>query len=157
MNMMEYFNEQVKLTNQCNLSKPDDTQRVYCLEKVDWYASGGVHGGLFALHLKHWLRYFDRDQFLLVPLTAYKKNPWQTLQTIATKLGIEPGNLAGDKVGQILNLNPQYNPNGGGKMEAEVTKKLYEFFTPFNEELREFVESTGIMRMNGGSGPGGLF
>jgi hypothetical protein len=168
MDAGEYQRDQIKLTNQCDLSQSvDNFKRVKCLEDVPWYGSGGVHGGLYALHLKHWLSVFDPEQFLLIPLSAYKKDPVPSLNAIATRLGLDSTKLAHEKIGQHINLDPERDMHGKGsawvgnivrsKGETDASDRLKEFFSPFNDELAALVAAKNIPLVKGGEGVGALF
>jgi hypothetical protein len=181
MNAAEYEKEQIKMTNECDLRPSvDNLQKVKCLEAVPWYGSGGVHGGLYALHLKHWLSHFDAEQFLLIPMSAYKRDPVPALTAIANRLGLDISKLdqakAEEKIGQHINLDPERNPGdltgtartpmkdrkwvgkiSRSKEEQEAAFRLKAFFAPFNEQLAELVEAKNVPRVKGGEGAGGLF
>jgi hypothetical protein len=165
MDVLQYYNAQVNLTQQCDLApeRVTNDERVTCLENLPWYASGGIHGGLYVLHLKNWLKFFKREQFLLVPLSAYKISPVATLETIAHMLGFNPDTLDKEAVGVLKNeATSRSEPTA---METEVKQKLWDFFGPYNDELYKFVTAEKIPRIFGGTdGPiveggidGGLF
>ena len=104
MGIAQYQEEQLKLTIQCQLG--NDVYNHTCLGTTRWFVDGGVHGGLYAIHLKHWLSFFRPEQFILIPLTAYKKHPIKAVKAIASKLGLDSGKLRHKKNWAWTNVDP---------------------------------------------------
>ncbi len=82
--------------------------------------------GHYAQHIKNWLKYFDREQFLFIKSEKFFADPHNTLKQCYDFLGVEtiyPDNLSPQVVGHYSEISP------------ELRLRLDEYFKDHNREL----------------------
>lgn len=88
--------------------------------------------GMYADQIKRWLKYFPREQILIINCEDLSTNPLKPVNEVLAFLGLDPlGSL-----GKSEKKPSHYSP-----MNPETREKLIEFFRPYNQELEEL---TGI-------------
>ena len=106
--------------------------------------------GHYALHLETWLKYFSRDQLLIVLLEDFQKTPFQVMDKILTFLGLPSfdysalaeKNRRGLWVipGQVSKGNaPPYEP-----IPQEAKTLLDVYYAPWNQKLRCLIPEVTI-------------
>ncbi len=66
--------------------------------------------GRYADHIRHWLRYFNRDQFLFIKSEEFFQDPKKSLREVYDFLGVEkvyPHNIQAQEVGSYTDLSPK--------------------------------------------------
>lgn len=127
----------------CGLRRPvaDRCMESYMRGLPDGHGAHCYVGrGLFAMQLKHWFRYFDRSQFLVVSTEALRTPEGCQRQM--------------DRVFEFLELPrftlPDTTPKNTAKqrgrkpepMADKTRRKLREFFEPHNKELFDLIGQT---------------
>lgn len=86
--------------------------------------------GQYAAHIKKWLKYFERDQFLFIKSEVFFENPRSTLEKVYKFLGIDehyPDNLRAQEVGSY------------SKITTQTRTQLEDYFKRSNQELVELL------------------
>jgi len=92
---------------------------------------GYVHPGCYMTHLKHWLKYFPREQIKIIISDDMFRDTQGALNEMFEFVGVPPHPIE-DLV--AYNTNTYEEP-----MPPETRAKLREFFRPYNEELFQFL------------------
>ncbi len=85
-----------------------------------------LYRGRYADHIKHWLRHFNRDQFLFIKSEEFFQDPKQSLDEVYEFLGVEkiyPHNTQAQEVGRYTNLS------------ADTRKRVAAYFKQPNDDL----------------------
>ena len=90
--------------------------------------------GRYAEQLERYLRYFPRQQILLLESGDFFRNPQQTLRRVFDFVGVDAGY-------EIPDLTPRNTGRHKGEVPRAARDYLNEYFYPFNQELYEL---TGI-------------
>lgn len=86
--------------------------------------------GLYAEHIKKWLKHFNREQFLFIKSEDFFKEPRSILAKVCRFLGVEeyyPDNLKAQEVGNYSELS------------EETRARLENYFKGPNQELAELL------------------
>jgi len=88
--------------------------------------------GIYIDQIKHWMRYFPKEQFLIIKSEDLFAQPENILKQVHTFLGIPPC---------PLNNYPkhQYHPSPV-PLDKEVRDQLTDFFRPYDKALEEFLD-----------------
>jgi Sulfotransferase domain len=92
---------------------------------------GYSYKGKYIDQIEHWLRFFPREQMLIVPFERLEKNPGVLCNNICEFLGLPPYEL-GDT--RPLNIAGEREV-----MESRCKGYLTEFFRPHNRKLFDFL------------------
>ena len=84
----QWVDEQLEACAACRLARPDAPLWPDCDPKTDDNANALVTG-LYVQQLRHWLRYFAAEQFLIVPYAGFVAHPSEAVRAIVGKAGIE--------------------------------------------------------------------
>ena len=136
----EHFHEcaskAVGLFNEC-LDK--GSTLIECIEKSRSYdsKSGDCHGlvriqiGIYFAHIRRWLKFFPRHQFLFVRLEDMAIDPNKTLHRVGQFLNVSE---TGFKINEDDLANPRLQ-NSYPPMLKETASLLQKFYQPFNQKL----------------------
>lgn len=91
-----------------------------------------VFSSLYVNHLKVWMNFFPREQFLILDNNNFKTDPQKVLNTTFEFLG-----LPSHKLKEIEKHN--VGKYGKPTMDSLTRRKLIEFFKPYNERLYTFL------------------
>lgn len=89
--------------------------------------------GLYAQHIRHWLRHFPHDQLLFIKSEDFFADPRNTLQKVYEFLGIVeayPSNTRPQEVGSYSDLHP------------DTRKRLQAYYAKPNRELTRLLGET---------------
>ena len=81
--------------------------------------------------IKHWLKFFPKEQILFIEAAELRKRPRETLHKVFSFLGLPKF----DVVVSDPEKNMHYPP-----MDNGLRKSLEEYFKPYNAELEELLE-----------------
>jgi hypothetical protein len=90
-------------------------------ECVTW-----IQFGLYAEHLTAWLKYFRREQLLVLNSERFFEDPQATLDRVNRFLGLE------DRVWPKF---PIYNSGRYQLLDPGIRQELLEYYRPHNEKL----------------------
>lgn len=99
-------------------------------EEVAFRAFSYKAKGLYADHLAEWLRFFDREQMLVLKSEDMYENPREVFGTAQRFLGVPERSL---EFGQAYRHKGRYT----APMAPETRKDLEAYFKPHNEKLYE--------------------
>tara|TARA_Y100000310_G_scaffold343767_1_gene452925 strand:+ start:2057 stop:2992 length:936 start_codon:yes stop_codon:yes gene_type:complete len=89
-----------------------------------------IERGFFLKQIRHLLKYYNKDQLLILISEEMKKNPQKTYNKVFDFL-------------HIKKIKIKYNPNIGKRkykpMKKETRKKLAKLYSPHNEKLFKFL------------------
>ena len=109
-----------------------------------------VSTGLYARHLRNWLKYFPRQQIHIINGTAFLKTPWTEINKLAEFAGVPPvlserNFVFDEEKGFYCRLEKDGGCLGGGKgrehpeVPEEAMQKIREFYKPYNEDLYQLL------------------
>jgi hypothetical protein len=86
--------------------------------------------GIYVDQLELWIKYFSKNQFLIIKSEDFDNDPKQTFHEVENFLGLNHAKIhfAKQNIGKYEPINP------------EIRKKLAEFFTPHNQKLYKFLK-----------------
>ena len=102
--------------------------------------------GLYAYWIKHWLKFFDRDRFLILQSEALFSDPRATMRRVHDFLGLEPVALGDATVHNTAETG--YMP-----MPAETRRRLGAYYAEPNRELFELLGEEFSWSDSDGAGP----
>lgn len=86
--------------------------------------------GIYVEQLKHWMQFFPKEQFLVLPSEELYNQPNQVLNQVLEFLELPSYQLT------------QYDKYNSGKypeINPETRQQLQEYFQPYNQQLEEFL------------------
>ncbi len=89
-----------------------------------------LYRGRYAEHLRHWLKHFDREQFLFVKSEDLFRTPKKSLREVYEFLGVDetyPDDIRAQEVGSYPELSDR------------VRRELEDYFKDANDELIEML------------------
>ena len=89
--------------------------------------------GLYAVHIKKWLQFYPKKNFLFIRMEDISKYPFSTVSNITQFL-----NLTSISQGFVED-KPQNILTSASTMEQRTKQLLEEFYEPFNEELAKML------------------
>ncbi|HLX39300.1 MAG TPA: sulfotransferase domain-containing protein, partial [Ktedonobacteraceae bacterium] len=97
--------------------------------------------GMYVDQLQHWMKYYPREQFLLLKSEDMYSNPAETIRQTLDFLGLPNLEIKAQKEYKQYRL-PQksgyLNKEHPPKMKPETRQYLLDFFKPYNARLYEF-------------------
>ncbi|MGB3512781.1 MAG: sulfotransferase domain-containing protein [Microcoleaceae cyanobacterium] len=106
--------------------------------------------GHYALHLETWLKYFSREQLLVVLLEDFQRSPFEVMDKILTFLKLPPFDyrpLAEKNSRGLWILRGQPSKGNAQPYEPipqEAKVLLDQYYTPWNQKLRELMPTIDI-------------
>ena len=96
--------------------------------------------GLYVVHIKKWLQFFPRENFLFVKMENMSKYPVKTMSLITQFLGVSP--VSKGTASRMLRAteNVLQSKQGLTPMDEKTEAILQEFYQPYNVELAELLE-----------------
>ncbi len=94
--------------------------------------------GLYAEQLKHWLRYYQHEQILLIKSEDFYQDPRATYEETLAFLGlpfVEPRSL---QKGYAIH-NASKESDAPAKLDSNIRKNLLAYYEPHNAELYQLV------------------
>jgi hypothetical protein len=101
----------------------------YYGRKYYWYSHR--EAGIYIKHLKRWMKFFPKNQFLIIKSEDLFENTTDTYNKVLEFLGLPYHELSNYKKFR----ERQYDE----KLDPILRKKLSEFYLPYNEQLYEFL------------------
>jgi len=126
------FEEAIKREKERTLGEFEKMQKDPNYYSIDYYHHSYLDRGIYVTKLKHWMSIFPKEQFLIIQSDEFFKDT----------------SIIYNKVLKFLNLPKwdldEYKPIGVTKykkqtMEPSTRKQLVEFFSPYNQQLYEFL------------------
>jgi len=117
--------EAERISGEVEKIKQDNHYRSFYLQNYSY-----LYRGVYIHQLRDWLKYFDREQLMVLESEGFFGNPTQTLEQIYDFLGVSDFGLKNFKNYH----HAQYPP-----MISEIRKKLSDYFFPYNRELFEYL------------------
>jgi hypothetical protein len=114
-----------------------------------------VTHGMYVVHYKYWLKYFPKEQFLIVNGENFIKNPYEEVKKAEKFLNLKPyiqkDHFIYDKNKGFFCMNKKQEKNKtecmgldkGRKhpnISVSVLRKLNEFYKPYSKELFELIK-----------------
>lgn len=95
--------------------------------------------GLYYIHLKKWLQFYPKSQFLYLRMEDLATNPHQVMSQITDFLGIK--STSKEEVDKLFGMKANKQTTGGVStaMEERTRTLLEEFYHPYNEMLAELI------------------
>ena len=124
--------DQIVTQNIAWLSDPRLKPLIHAASQVVHNPIRYVMKGLYARNIKHWLRFFPKDQFMFIKSEDFFRDPQRILDEVFDFLGLRGfryERFPKKRVGQ-------YN----APMAEETMQRLLEFYRPHNEELYELLD-----------------
>ena len=131
----QWVDEQLEACAACRLARPDAPLWPDCDPKTDDNANALVTG-LYVQQLRHWLRYFAAEQFLIVPYAGFVAHPSEAVRAIVGKAGIEFKQTWEPSAMKRKNAKTP----GDQTLDLALRAKIDDFFAPYNAELRAFLK-----------------
>ena len=110
-------------------------ESIFCLFKP---ARNQIYEGLYSIHLKRWLEYFPRENFLIWKSENFRKNPSYHLSQLIAKLGLQP--LEEDELSNITSVFYNKNEYNIELASSEDRTYLHRLYRPFNQQLKTVLE-----------------
>lgn len=93
--------------------------------------------GFYAEQLRNWLRYFPKEQFLILKSEDFFKNTQETMDKIFAFLGLPPHHY------------PSFSIRNKGSLDhlvlkPETRKMLERFYRPYNKQLQSLFDELGL-------------
>lgn len=111
-----------------------------------WNLQAAMAGPL----LKHWLSVFKESHFIVISSRSYYKDPWRTVENVATLLGL-PVRQAALEVLQAIKCQGRNNKNvhkrSLNQEPSELLAEIKAFYTPYVKILKEILASKADGRM----------
>ena len=113
-----------------------------------------VNKGIYHLHFKRWLKYFSRDQILVIDGEAFVKDPYPILKSVERFLGlrsyIKREQVVWDEERKFYCRKPEDEVlcMGGNKgrthpdIRENILNKLRDFYRPHNKLFEEITGQT---------------
>ena len=142
--------------------KDDFTSKTYSKTNRLSYLPDIITTGLYNLHLKDWMQYFSKRNFIVIDGTKFLTNPSEILDQVQTNLNlsnyftqekfledVETGlyclkSKENEKTGKCLKkLNKGRSNSNSGKekrkkqLTPEISSMLQDFYKPFNDDLKD--------------------
>ena len=89
-----------------------------------------VHLGIYVKFLKKWMNVFPKEQFHVIKTEELEQNPNQIINDVFHFLGLKEHTIPDLK---------KRNTTKYLEMKSETRKMLYEFYTPYNNELEKLL------------------
>ncbi|MHB8596656.1 MAG: sulfotransferase domain-containing protein [Ktedonobacteraceae bacterium] len=98
--------------------------------------------GIYVEQLQQWMKYYPREQFLVLKSEDMYSNPAETIKQTLEFIGLSSLEIKANKEykqyrlpQKVGYLNKEYPP----KMKPETRQYLLDFFKPYNARLQEFL------------------
>ena len=98
--------------------------------------------GIYVVHLKRWLKYFKKEQFLFLRLEDIISNPYNVFIKVWKFLGVE--SLPEEEFSHITSKTRRA-VSRYPDMHKDVRSLLNNFYSPFNIELANLLNNTGFL------------
>ncbi|MGA9381532.1 MAG: sulfotransferase [Phormidium sp.] len=86
--------------------------------------------GIYVEQLKHWMQFFPKEQFLVLPSEELYNQPNQVLNQVLEFLELPSYQLT---------QYDKYNSGEYPEINPETRQQLQEYFQPYNQQLEEFL------------------
>lgn len=119
---------------------------------IQAYSRRYLDRGKYAIQLKRWYQYFDKEQILILDFHDLKTDLNKTLESVTQFLNIENTykdfSVTGEKLQGVLQQKDDSDPGKLKKYNSSLYKetlkkdteeKLRDFFTPFDYELQQLT------------------
>ena len=137
MTYYEWIDGQIAEAQACAREHPGRPLWPHCGGEDDLK---GLTTGLYAQQLRHWLRYFAPEQFLLIPFGGFLTNPARAVEALAHRAGIPfSGNW---KPGDMKRKNAK--TPGDQTMPEDLRARADAFYAPHNADLRALIARHGM-------------
>lgn len=93
--------------------------------------------GIYVDQLEAWMKFFPREQFLILRSEDFYADPGTTLERVSQFLTVPQLALRGG-----TKVYEQYNHTPNTRMDAATRKRLISYFEPHNQRLSNFLEMT---------------
>jgi len=122
--------ESIRTKNEYELMLNDENYYSF-----DYFHHSYLDRSIYVDKIKHWMKIFPKNQFLILQSEPFFKNPDETYQKVLEFLELPKWQLKKyKKIGSGKYSNP--------KMKSETKSKLLEYFRPHNENLFKLLNST---------------
>lgn len=100
---------------------------------------------LYYVHIKRWLQFFSKEQFLVLRLEDFVDNPYTSASRVWSFLGLTPlpHNEFAKKV-MTISL-PKVTEYNNRQMNGNTRQMLYDFFKPYNVKLAKLLNDESLM------------
>lgn len=88
--------------------------------------------GVYVFWLRRWLRFFKREQFLILQSEDLFKHPEEVTHRVLEFIGLKP-------TAQIEYSKQNVSRSGCARMPADIRQRLNTYFFPYNRELYELT------------------
>ena len=95
----------------------------------EFFRKSYLYQSIYYEGLRNWMRYFPKEQFLILNLDDLNSKPQETFKQIFEFLGLSP-----DEVKFI-----HYNSKKSPEIDPDIRKKLVAYFKPYNEKLYKLL------------------
>ncbi|WP_216828243.1 sulfotransferase domain-containing protein [Alkalihalobacterium elongatum] len=85
-----------------------------------------LYRGFYAEHLKEWMRYFPKEQFLILQSEEFFKDPSKNINQLISFLELPSSNIETSRKYNVGKYSPMYE---------ETRNRLNEFYKPHNDRL----------------------
>jgi len=124
----EAIEQQTKRTKD-EFKKMEEDENYY---SKPYFSYSYIERGMYIKKLEHWMKYFSKEQFLVLKSEDMLKKPNETYQQIVKFLNLSPWVLKEYKHYRVGSYKkPLMNP--------DTRQQLRDFFKPHNEKLSEFL------------------
>jgi len=124
----EAIEQQTKRTKD-EFKKMEEDENYY---SKPYFSYSYIERGIYIKKLEHWMKYFSKEQFLVLKSEDMLKKPNETYQQILKFLNLSPWVLKEYKHYRVSSYKkPLINP--------ATRQQLRDFFKPHNEKLSEFL------------------
>ena len=124
----EAIEQQTKRTKD-EFKKMEEDENYY---SKPYFSYSYIERGMYIKKLEHWMKYFSKEQFLVLKSEDMLKKPNETYQQIVKFLNLSPW---------VLKEYKHYRVGSYKKplMNSATRQQLRDFFKPHNEKLSEFL------------------
>lgn len=117
--------EDMRISGEIEKTKNDEKYRSLNLQNYSY-----LYRGIYFHHLQTWLRFFDREQLLILESEQFFNNPSRIIEQVYEFLGVSGYKLNGFRKYH----HAQYPP-----MEPSLRKMLTDYFSPYNKQLFDYL------------------
>lgn len=111
--------------------------------------------GKYVKHLKNWLKWFPKEQFLFIKSEDYFTDSAAVLRQVCEFIGVE--HFVPEKIDiwwdALATKGAKHGQWPVGELKSETAISLYDMFRPYNEELSELLQRDFTWEFMGASKP----
>jgi len=126
------FNELIKKEKEIFPIEPEKLERAENKLKRPYLRYSILRRGQYARQLKHWFKYFDKEQFLILKSEEVFTSPKSQYNKIFQFLNVDPEEFQGNLIKKNINESK-------GHLSEDQLELLEKYYSDLNEELEDLT------------------